>query len=57
MDIEELQKQKSQRFNVLVVKKWRLEHELEATNEELAKLQGGYEALNEAKECVNDDSR
>jgi len=56
MKIEELQEQKSKRFSALLVEKWRTEHNLQAINEELAKLQGGFEALNEAKECVCNDS-
>ena len=57
MDIEGLQKASTEKFNSLLIKKWGLEHNLQAITEEMAKEQGKYEVLEQLKgECVKDDS-
>ena len=57
MTIEELQQDKAKKFDALLIEKWRLEHRLQAVTEEMAKVQGAFEALAESKECVNDDKQ
>lgn len=57
MNIEELKQDRAKKFDQLLIRKVGLEKQLEAVKEEMAKMQGGYEALSEIKECVSDDSQ
>ena len=57
MNIEELKQDRAKKFDQLLIRKVGLERQLEAVKEEMAKMQGGYEALCEIKECVKDDSQ
>jgi len=59
-NVEELKQDRAKKFDQLLIRKVGLEKQLEAVKEEMAKMQGGYEALlevSEVKECVTDDSQ
>jgi hypothetical protein len=55
VDAEKKQQESARKFDALLTQKLRVEFQLEAIKEEMAKEQGKHEAYEEIKkECVND---
>jgi len=54
MTIEELKQDRAKKFDRLLIQKVGLEKQLDVVKEEMAKMQGGYEALCEVKEASDD---